>query len=54
MRGKKISKKEKSVRYVEENIKEIVGNLRLNTLFVTMWDILQLSILKNQAPHLFS
>lgn len=32
---------------MEENIEEIVGTWKPNTIFVTMWDILQLSAPKN-------
>ncbi len=36
IREKKKSRKGKSIRYAEESIKEIVGTLRPNALFVTM------------------
>ena len=39
---------------MEKSIKEIVGILRMNALFVTMWDILQLSAPRNLVlPLLF-
>ena len=40
------------MRYAEKSIKEIVDILRLNTLFVIMWDILQPSAPKIQL-HIF-